>query len=143
MINFRIQRIPRRRPRDDTSRREVSTPMLIYKIATAADFHVAEKGGRFEGSAHDKADGFIHFSTASQLKETLALYYAGVNDILLVAVDAGSLGAALKWEHAPSRGEDFPHLYAALPLSSVKWTHALMRDAQGNALIPDMVFARP
>jgi len=115
--------------------------MLIYKIATTADWRAAESAGRFEGSAHDKADGFIHFSTAAQLKETLALYYAGVNDILLVAVDTAPLGAALKWEHAPSRGEDFPHLYAALPLSSVKWTHALRRDAQGSAVIPDMVFA--
>jgi uncharacterized protein (DUF952 family) len=117
--------------------------MLIYKIATTADWHAAERAGRFEGSAHDKADGFIHFSTATQLKETLALYYAGVNDILLVAVDAAPLGAAVKWEHAPSRGEDFPHLYGALPLSAVKWTHAIRRDAQGSAVIPDMVFARP
>jgi uncharacterized protein (DUF952 family) len=117
--------------------------MLIYKIATTADWRAAERSGRFEGSAHDKADGFIHFSTASQLKETLALYYAGVNDIVLVAVDPGPLGAALKWEHAPSRGEDFPHLYDALPLTAVKWTHVLTRDAQGSAVIPDMVFAAP
>jgi uncharacterized protein (DUF952 family) len=116
--------------------------MLIYKIATTADWQAAERTGRFEGSSHDKADGFIHFSTATQLKETLALYYAGVNDILLIAVDAAKLSASLKWEHAPSRGEDFPHLYAALPLSAVQWTHALTRDAQGSAVIPDMVFTR-
>jgi uncharacterized protein (DUF952 family) len=47
----------------------------------------------------------------------------------------------LKWEHAPSRGEDFPHLYGALALSAVKWTHPLTRDAQQRAIIPDMVFA--
>jgi uncharacterized protein (DUF952 family) len=116
--------------------------MLIYKIATTADWQAAKRAGWFEGSAHDKADGFIHFSTATQLKETLALYYAGVDGILLVAVDTAPLGA-LKWEHAPSRGEDFPHLYGALPLSAVRWTHMLTRDAQGSAVIPDMVFAQP
>jgi uncharacterized protein (DUF952 family) len=115
---------------------------MIFKIATVADWREAERVGRFEGSAHDKADGFIHFSTASQLKETLARYYAGANDILLIAVDATQLGAALKWEHAPSRGEDFPHLYGALPVSAVKWTHAVARNAQGSAVIPDMAFAK-
>ena len=112
--------------------------MTIFKIATAADWSEAERVGRFDGSAHDKADGFIHFSTASQLAETLARYYAGVNDILLIAVDDAQLGAALKWEHAPSRGEDFPHLFGPLPLSAVKWTHRLLRDAAGSAILPDL-----
>ncbi len=115
--------------------------MIIFKIATAADWAEAERAGRFEGSAHDKADGFIHFSTASQLAETLARYYAGANDILLIAVDDAVLGPALKWEHAPSRGEDFPHLYGSLPLSAVQWTQPIARDAQDTAVIPEMVFA--
>ena len=114
---------------------------MIFKIATPDDWAPAERAGRFDGSAHDKADGFIHFSTGPQLAETLRLYYAGQDDILLIAVDEAALGPALKWEHAPSRGEDFPHLFASLPLSAVKWTHRLTRDAQGAALLPDMVFA--
>jgi len=112
--------------------------MTIFKIATAADWAAAEHAGRFDGSAHDKADGFIHFSTASQLAETLARYYAGVNDILLIAVDDAQLGAALKWEHAPSRGEDFPHLYGPLPLLAVRWARPIRRDAQGTAIIPSL-----
>ena len=116
--------------------------MLIFKIATGADWSEAERLGRFGGSAHDKADGFLHFSTAAQLAETLRLYYAGQDGLVLVAVDEAVLGAALKWEHAPSRGEDFPHLFAPLPLSAVKWTHRLVRDAQGTFVLPDMVFAK-
>ena len=112
--------------------------MLIYKIATAADWSEAERVGRFDGSAHDKADGFIHFSTASQLAETLRLYYAGQDGLLLIAVDDGVLGPALKWEHAPSRGEDFPHLFAPLPLSAVRWARPIARDAQGMAVIPSL-----
>ncbi len=109
---------------------------LIFKIATKADWAQAERAGHFDGSAHDKADGFIHFSTASQLAETLRLYYAGVNDILLIAVDGKALGETLKWEHAPSRGEDFPHLFAPLPLSAVRWVKPIGRDAQGMAVLP-------
>lgn len=114
---------------------------MIFKIATAADWAEAERAGAFHGSAHDKADGFMHFSTASQLAETLRLYYAGQDGLVLAAVDEAVLGAAIKWEHAPSRGEDFPHLFAPLPLSAVKWTHRLSRDAQGTAVLPEMVFA--
>ncbi len=111
---------------------------MIFKIATAVDWAQAERVGRFDGSAHDKADGFLHFSTAAQLAETLRLYYAGQDDLVLAAVDAAALGAALKWEHAPSRGEDFPHLFAPLPLWAVKWTHKLVRDAAGVAILPDL-----
>lgn len=111
---------------------------MIFKVATAADWAEAERVGRFDGSVHDKADGFMHFSTAAQLAETLRLYYAGQDGLVLAAVDETVLGAALKWEHAPSRGEDFPHLFAPLPLSAVKWTHQLTRDAAGVAVLPPL-----
>jgi uncharacterized protein (DUF952 family) len=112
--------------------------MLIFKIVQAADWAAAERAGAFDGSAHDKADGFLHFSTASQLAETLRLYYAGQDNLVLVAADADALGAALKWEHAPSRGEDFPHLFAALPLAAVRWTRPIGRDGNGAAVLPDL-----
>ena len=112
--------------------------MTIYKIATAADWADAEFTGSFAGSAHDQADGFIHFSTAAQLAETLRRYYAGQDNLVLVAVDDAALGGALKWEHAPSRGEDFPHLHAALPLSAVQWTQPIVRDGDGMAIVPQM-----
>ena len=109
--------------------------MLIFKIVPHAEWEAA--GEFYEGSAHDRADGFLHFSTGPQLAETLRLYYAGRDDLVLVAVDAAALGAALKWEHAPSRGEDFPHLFGPLPRSAVRWTKPLARDAQGSFIIPD------
>ncbi|MGZ5938712.1 MAG: DUF952 domain-containing protein [Rhizomicrobium sp.] len=115
---------------------------MIFKIAQTADWAGAERTGRFAGSAHDQADGFIHFSTASQLAETLARYYSGVDGLLLIAVDESELGSLLKWESSPSRGEDFPHLYGPLLLSAVKWTHPLLRDAQGRAVIPEIALAK-
>jgi uncharacterized protein (DUF952 family) len=111
---------------------------MIFKIATAADWADAERAGVFHGSAHDKSDGFMHFSTAAQLAETLRLYYAGQDGLVLAAVDEAQLGDAIKWEHAPSRGEDFPHLFAPLPLSAVKWTHRLVRDANGTVILPKL-----
>jgi len=106
--------------------------MLIFKIVPHAEW--ARMTGEYTGSAHDKADGFLHFSTQAQLAETLRRHYAGRDDLILVAVDAVLLGEALKWEHSPSRGEDFPHLYGALPLAAVEWVKAIGKSADGFVL---------
>jgi len=92
--------------------------MVIYKICPASLWREALRVGAFHGSAHDLADGFIHFSTAEQLAETAQKHFAGQCDLLLLAVDAATLGEALRFE--PSRGGAlFPHLYGPLPLSAV------------------------
>jgi uncharacterized protein (DUF952 family) len=106
----------------------------IYKVVPRADWETA--ADPYRGSAHDRTDGFLHFSTWEQLPETLRLYYAGQDDLVLVAVDAEALGAALKWEHAPSRSQDFPHLYAPLPLSAVTWTGAVTKESSGAFVLP-------
>ena len=85
----------------------------LYKIFPGSLWREAERKGVFRGSEVDLRDGFIHFSTAGQVTETAAKHFAGQNDLVLVRVDAGRLGAALKWE--PSRGGAlFPHLYGDL-----------------------------
>ena len=85
----------------------------IYKILDRAEWEAAMAARRFEGSVVDRADGFIHFSTAAQAAETARRHFAGREDLVVLAVDADDLGPALKWE--PSRGGDlFPHLYAHL-----------------------------
>jgi uncharacterized protein (DUF952 family) len=71
------------------------------------------------------------------LAETLRRYYAGQDDLMLVAVSAETLGSALKWEYSASRGEDFPHLYAPLPRSAARWAKPLLRRADGEFLLPD------
>ncbi|MCG8559163.1 MAG: DUF952 domain-containing protein [Hyphomicrobiales bacterium] len=90
----------------------------IYKICTAAEWREAQAAGRYAGSAVDLRDGFIHFSTAAQVQETAARHFAGQADLVLIAVDPGGLGGALKWE--PSRGGVlFPHLYGDLAMAAV------------------------
>jgi len=108
----------------------------IYKILAADAWRLAEKNGTFTGSAVDEKDGFIHLSTTEQVRQTAALHFRGQDDLVLVAVDAAGLGDALKYE--PSRGGDlFPHLYASLPLSAVRWTQPLPLDAAGDHVFPE------
>ena len=110
---------------------------LIYKICPAALWSEAETKGRFDGAPIDLADGYIHFSTAAQAVETAARHFAGVENLLLVAVDTDALGAALRFE--PSRGGRlFPHLYAPLPLAAVLWVRPLPLAADGHHAFPEL-----
>ncbi|MER2535353.1 MAG: DUF952 domain-containing protein [Rhizobiaceae bacterium] len=109
----------------------------IYKICPAALWREAERKGRFDGASVDLADGYIHFSTASQLRETAAKHFAGQAGLLLISVDAGKLGAALRWE--PSRGGAlFPHLYAPLDLSAVIAAVPLPLGPDGRHAFPEI-----
>lgn len=87
----------------------------VYKILPRNLWEQTLQDGALVGSPDDLRDGYIHLSTAVQVPGTLARYFAGVPDLLLIAVDPAMLGAALRYE--PARGGDmFPHLYAPLPL---------------------------
>src|SRR5215470_7471027 len=91
---------------------------LIYHMCPRGEWATAEAAGQYRGSAQDAADGFIHFSTGAQLRESAHKHRAGQGDLVLVTVDAARLGTRLKWE--PARGGAlFPHLYGALPLTAV------------------------
>lgn len=91
----------------------------------------------YRGSAADLRDGFIHFSTAAQLAGTLVKHFAQQRDLILVAVDANTLGPALKWE-ASRGGDQFPHLYGDLPLTAVRWTRPLPEEADGKRALPEL-----
>src|ERR1700722_9261224 len=91
---------------------------LVFKIVSSTEWRAAEASGVFAGAAVDRADRYIHFSTAAQAPETAAKWFGGRDDLTLVAIDADALGARLRWE--PSRGGAlFPHLYAGFPMSPV------------------------
>ncbi len=110
---------------------------IIYKIVPRELWQQARLDGVFRGAAIDLSDGYIHFSTASQALETARRHFAGVEGLLLVAVDALALGQALHFE--PSRGGDlFPHLYADLPLDAVLWEKPLPLGDNGEHVFPEM-----
>jgi uncharacterized protein (DUF952 family) len=111
----------------------MSRPEVAYKVMPRADWTRARAEGRFEGSAIDLADGYIHMSTQAQLAETLARHYRGQADLVVLTVDLAAVEADLVWE--PSRGGDlFPHLYAALPVSAVTGERAVAVAADGTVI---------
>jgi uncharacterized protein (DUF952 family) len=109
----------------------------IYKVLPSRLWSAAVEAGSLRGSAMDIADGFIHFSTAAQLRETVARHFAGVPDLVLVAVPVSALGPSLQWE--PSRGGDlFPHLYSGLAVPLALWAKPLPLGPDGAHVFPEL-----
>ncbi len=50
--------------------------MLIFKIFRRAEWDAFRNAGETLGAPVDLADGFIHFSTAEQVVETVAKHFA-------------------------------------------------------------------
>ena len=110
--------------------------MLIYKIFTSDQWSALKRDGETTGAPVDLDDGFIHFSTATQAAETAAKHFAGQDGLILAAVDAETLGEALKWE--PSRGGAlFPHLYDKLRREDVVWAKPLALGPDGAHVFPE------
>lgn len=111
--------------------------MLIYKILRAPEWAAFQAAGSTQGAPVDLADGFIHFSTAAQARDTAAKHFAGEDDLLLLAFEADAMGDALKWE--PSRGGDlFPHLYRPMTLDEIIWQKPLPLGQDGHDFPEDM-----
>jgi uncharacterized protein (DUF952 family) len=106
----------------------------IYKILPRGEWEAAWNAQLFEGSEVDRADGFIHFSTAGQAQETALRHFKGQAGLVVLEVEADDLGEALRWE--PSRGGAlFPHLYGALDVGLVRGVAEAPLDPDGIPLI--------
>lgn len=105
--------------------------MLIYKIFRADEQAAFQAEGETVGAPVDVADGYIHISTAGQVRETAAKHFAGADGLFLVAIESDRLGDDLKWEVSRG-GALFPHLYRKLRASDVVWTQPLPLSPEGH-----------
>ncbi len=109
--------------------------MLIYKVLSEAEWNQAKHQGQFDGSGVYLHDGYIHFSTATQVRETAAKHFSAHHGLVLLAVDTERLGSGIRWE--PSRGGAlFPHLYESMSLSAVAWVKPLPIGTDGLHVFP-------
>ena len=106
----------------------------IYKICPADLWQQAVAASVFHGAPVDLADGFIHFSTGAQVRETAAKHFAGEAGLLLIAFDDATL-RPLRYE--PSRGGVlFPHLYAPLDPKLALSVQPLPLGSDGAHMFP-------
>jgi uncharacterized protein (DUF952 family) len=112
-------------------------PDAVYKIVSRAAFEAAQAAGSFPVMPIDLKDGFVHFSTATQLAETLRLHFAGQRDLIVFAVSPLEL-RDLRWE-ASRGGQLFPHAYGELPLTAVGQATSVSVNDDGTASLPDWI----
>lgn len=112
------------------------TPEHIYKIATQDQWKEAVTTGVFKGAPIDLEDGYIHFSTADQVRETATKHFHGQKNLKLVKVATAPLGDTLKWEVSRG-GALFPHLYAQLNINDAISVIDLQEDQTGGHIFPE------
>lgn len=109
--------------------------MLVHKILRPAEWATFEADGRFDGSADDLTDGFIHLSSRTQIAATAARFFAADPLLVVVALDAETFGDQLRWEPAAS-GELFPHAYVPLTRAQVVAVHHVAGAALVDQTVP-------
>ena len=108
----------------------------VYKVCEEDDWESTKNNDFFVGSKTDQIDGFIHFSTFEQLKETLEKHFKSKSPLYLLEVE--TKGLKLVWEISRNN-QLFPHLYSPLPLNMVSQVHRIFMDDEGKHIIPEQV----
>jgi uncharacterized protein (DUF952 family) len=104
--------------------------MLIYKILRKSEWSALQAMGETLGAPVDLADGFVHFSTATQARETAAKHFSDETDLWLIAAETETM-PELRWEISRG-GAEFPHLYAPFQMTHVIWAKELPLARNGH-----------
>ncbi len=106
----------------------------IYHVAEAEAWPRAEDAGAYPGGPACRMDGFIHFSTWEQLPGTLARFFPGRRDLILLEAETGLLGGVLRWERM---GDDvFPHYYGKLRVELARNLGPIRLGPDGRHVLP-------
>ncbi len=109
--------------------------MVIYHIAIAGEWQAGEKSG-FYAPASFAEEGFIHCSFQEQILPVANAFYHGQRGLLLLEIDAASLGDSLIVEDLYDHGEEFPHIYGKLPASAVSAIYPFTPNDDGIFEMP-------
>ncbi|MEV5011968.1 DUF952 domain-containing protein [Streptomyces sp. NPDC055692] len=86
-------------------------PQHIVHITERSLWETARESGTYEMSTRGRTlqqEGFVHFSTRDQLPRIAAFLYGD-----------SRLDVPLRYEAMPPNGEEFPHVYGAVPVEAV------------------------
>ena len=103
--------------------------MQVFHIALASDWEAALGSGTYRvptlGRSLDD-EGFIHCSWREQVAGVRDRFYAGLDGLLVLAVDVERLAAEVRFEEVgppdgdtDSSSEQFPHVYGPIDVDAV------------------------
>jgi glutathione S-transferase len=103
--------------------------MEIFHIALASDWEAALASGSYRVSTLGRTldeEGFVHCSCADQVDGVRSRFYAGVDGLVLLAIDVDRLRSEVRFEDVGD-GELFPHVYGPIDVDAVVAVTALSR----------------
>jgi uncharacterized protein (DUF952 family) len=123
-------------PSKDTHGETPPREPVVYKICPRLAWDEALRSGELFPSPDDVRDGFIHLSSRAQVRGTLSRHYSGQSDLVLLSIATERLATGtLCWEKSRG-GQEYPHLYGALPTSAV--TQAIeIAERAGHFELPE------
>lgn len=119
-------------------------PTYIYKLVSHTSptpDAVEDFPERLPVSSIDQSSGFLHFSTAKQVPNTLNYFFGADPHVYILRVPYDKVEKDIRWEDpkaevcGPRGGEGmFPHLYNGLKLGKeeVESVRVLYRRAEGD-----------
>lgn len=109
---------------------------FVYRLIEPENWNKAKVKMTLPYAEIDQRDGFLHLSTFEQMLATAERYYGHVEELIALEIPLAAITEMVRFEKA-SNGEAFPHLYGELPISIVKRTLSLVKNAEG-AFVAEM-----
>jgi uncharacterized protein (DUF952 family) len=116
-------------------------PDRIYHLAAADEWDAAQAAGDYRRSTADRSleqEGFIHCSTAAQVRGTADAFYRGRADVVLLTIDPGRISSPIKVEVPADRTDGFPHIYGPIDLDAVVSATPLALGPDDTLALPDL-----
>jgi cyclohexyl-isocyanide hydratase len=110
---------------------------MLYHLVRPADWDRLGSGDSYVPDAY-AAEGFIHFSTETQVPGVLSRYFRGAPQVLKLHLDETRFSSELKFEPSTG-GEAFPHLYGPLNREAIVKIEAITLPLTiGFVLFPNL-----
>jgi uncharacterized protein (DUF952 family) len=86
---------------------------LIFHVTTSDAWNEALVKGSYRHPSLEK-EGFIHCCEERQLPGVLERYFAGMRQLIRLAIDTDKLKSKWLMEWSPATADHFPHIYGPL-----------------------------
>ena len=111
---------------------------LIFHMTTVDQWQEARDCGAYWAESL-KTEGFIHFSTASQVIDVANFLFRGQEDLVLLCVDQDEVDVEVRYEKVEGDERRFPHVYGRVLCSQVSEVIEFLPSDDGSFLLPSEV----
>ena len=109
--------------------------MHIYHITSQVEWENQIPAGRYV-PANYPSDGFIHCSTANQVRSVAQRLYEGLDHLVALEIETALLEKQPIFENLEGGKELYPHLYGPLPTTAVTRVINLPLDSRQKLQFP-------